>query len=103
MRSPKTRFVPLAECGTHVLFGTHMGSYTEGELSLAKKVLESLKIGMRARADHSLLATSCGSGRLRRVIPPHDLPVAAGMGRGASAGGGIPPRRQGAEPLRCSA
>ena len=48
---PKIRFVSLVEAGTHVLFGTRMGSYTESELSLARTMVESLKKGMLCMAD----------------------------------------------------
>ena len=50
---PKIRFVSLVEGGTHVLFGTRMGSYTESELSLARTVIESLKKGMLCMADRN--------------------------------------------------
>ena len=36
---PQMRFVSLVENGTHVLFGTQMGGYRTGELTLAKGVL----------------------------------------------------------------
>ena len=36
---PQLRFVSLVENGTHVLFGTQMGPYATGEITLAKTVL----------------------------------------------------------------
>ena len=43
---PQVRFVSLVENGTHVLFGTQLGGYHEGEITLAHKVLPSLQSGM---------------------------------------------------------
>jgi len=48
---PQFRFVSLVESGTHVLFGTRMGTYGTGENSLAKEVLLSLDSGMLCLAD----------------------------------------------------
>ena len=48
---PQLRFVSLVENGTHVLFGTHMGSYATGENTLAKPVLGALHKGMLCLAD----------------------------------------------------
>jgi hypothetical protein len=50
---PQVRFVSLVENGTHVLFGTRLGGYHEGEISLAHKVLPSLKKGMLCLADRN--------------------------------------------------
>jgi len=50
---PKLRFVSLVENGTHVLFGTGMGGYKTGEITLAKKVLISLCKGMLCLADRN--------------------------------------------------
>jgi hypothetical protein len=50
---PKLRFVSLVENGTHVLFGTRMGSYKTGEITLAKEVLASLCKGMLCLADRN--------------------------------------------------
>src|ERR1017187_9990729 len=36
---PQVRFVSLVESGTHVLFGTQMSGYGDGEITLAHKVL----------------------------------------------------------------
>jgi len=48
---PQLRFVSLVENGTHVLFGTHVGSYATGENTLAQEVLASLQKGMLCLAD----------------------------------------------------
>ena len=43
---PQVRFVSLVENGTHVLFGTQLGGYGDGEITLAHNALPSLKKGM---------------------------------------------------------
>jgi hypothetical protein len=50
---PQIRFVSLVENGTHVLFGSHMGGYQTGEITLAKAVLPSLNKGMLCLADRN--------------------------------------------------
>ena len=50
---PQIRFVSLAECGTHVLFATRMGSYATGEITLARQVATELKTGMLCLADRN--------------------------------------------------
>jgi hypothetical protein len=52
---PQVRFVSLVENGTHVLFGTQMSGYQDGEIKLAHKVLPSLKKGMLCLADRNFL------------------------------------------------
>src|SRR6516164_3946248 len=52
---PQIRFVSLVEHGTHVLFGTAMGSYATGEVTLAKAVLKRLQPGMLCLADRNFL------------------------------------------------
>jgi hypothetical protein len=48
---PKIRFVALLENGTHVLWGAHMDTYATDELTLAEKVIPSLRKGMLCMAD----------------------------------------------------
>jgi hypothetical protein len=48
---PQLRFVALVENGTHVLFGTHLGRYEDGETTLARPVLAALQPGMLCLAD----------------------------------------------------
>ncbi len=48
---PQLRFVSLVESGTHVLFGTRIGSYATGENTLAKDVLGALDSAMLCLAD----------------------------------------------------
>jgi hypothetical protein len=50
---PQVRFVSLVENGTHVLFGTQLGGYGEGEITLAHKTLPSLQKGMLCLADRN--------------------------------------------------
>ena len=50
---PQVRFVSLVENGTHVLFGTRMGGFETGEISLAKQVLAFLVKGMLCLADRN--------------------------------------------------
>jgi hypothetical protein len=48
---PKIRFVALLENGTHVLWAAHMDQYAIDELTLAEKVIPSLRKGMLCMAD----------------------------------------------------
>ena len=52
---PQIRFVSLVENGTHILFGTEMGEYSTGEITLTKSVLKQLKAGMLCLADRNFL------------------------------------------------
>jgi hypothetical protein len=48
---PQLRFVSLVENGTHVLFGTQMGDYRTGEITLTQGILPCLRPGMLCLAD----------------------------------------------------
>ena len=48
---PQVRFVSLVENGTHVLFGSRMGPYSMGEITLAKSAVKNLTPGMLCLAD----------------------------------------------------
>jgi hypothetical protein len=48
---PQLRIVSLVENGTHVLFGTAVGAYHDGETTLARQVLPALRPGMLCLAD----------------------------------------------------
>jgi hypothetical protein len=52
---PQLRFVSLLENGTHVLFGSRLGPYASGEITLAKQVLPALNRGMLCLADRNFL------------------------------------------------
>ena len=78
---PQVRFVSLVENGTHVLFGTQMGGYGDGEITLAHKVLPWLKKGMLCLADRNFFgfdlwkkARSSGADLLWRVKKNLRLP-----------------------------
>jgi hypothetical protein len=79
---PQLRFVSLVENGTHVLFGTQVGDYGTGEVSLAKGTLGHLKAGMLCLADRNFFgfdlwneANSSGADLLWRVKKNLLLPV----------------------------
>lgn len=48
---PLLRFTALVENGTHVLFGTQLGSYHQAEAHQAREVIQSLQAGMLCLAD----------------------------------------------------
>lgn len=50
---PQLRFVSLVENGTHVLFGTRIGTYKTGEITLAKEAVSALRKGMLCFADRN--------------------------------------------------
>src|SRR5450432_2917734 len=71
---PKIRFVALLENGTHVLWAAHMDRYATDELTLAEKVIPSLRQGMLCLADRFFpsyklwrMAAKTGAGLLWRV------------------------------------
>jgi hypothetical protein len=86
---PQLRFVSLVENGTHVLFGTRLGRYTTGEITLAKAVLSALCKGMLCLADRNFFgftlwvqARSTGADLLWRIKTnarlPREQPLADG-------------------------
>jgi len=71
---PQIRFVSMVENGTHVLFGTQLGVYGTGEISLAKGVIPWLRPGMLCLADRQFFgyelwnqARSTGADLLWRI------------------------------------
>ena len=83
------RFVSLVENGTHVLFGTQLGPYATGEITLAKAVLNTLGKGMLCLADRNFFgfalwaqARSTGADLLWRIKTnarlPRERPLADG-------------------------
>src|SRR3954464_3211378 len=74
---PQLRLVALVENGTHVLFGARLGSFAEGETTLAHAVVPALGPGMLCLADrqsfgHALWQGAAGTGadlpwRVRRT------------------------------------
>jgi hypothetical protein len=86
---PQLRFVSLVENGTHVLFGTQLGPYATGEITLAKAVLSALRKGMLCLADRGFFgfalwvqARTTGADLLWRVKTnarlPREQPLADG-------------------------
>ena len=86
---PQLRFVSLVENGTHVLFGTQLGPYATGEITLAKAVLNTLGKGMLCLADRNFFgfalwvqARSTGAELLWRIKTnarlPREQPLADG-------------------------
>ena len=64
---PQVRLVSLVESGTHVLFGTAVGPYAEGETTLAHRVVPALRPEMLCLADRqffggTLWAAACATG-----------------------------------------
>lgn len=53
---PQVRFVSLVESGTHVLFGTALGGYHTGEITLARQVIPHLRRGMLCIADRNFFS-----------------------------------------------
>jgi hypothetical protein len=79
---PHVRFVSLVENGTHVLFGTQLGAYHTGEVTLAAEVLKQLRPGMLCLADRNFFsfprwnaARATGADLLWRVKINVRLPV----------------------------
>src|SRR5215213_96844 len=87
---PQLRFVALVENGTQVLFGARLGSYAEGETTLARAVLAALRPGMLCLADRQfyghalwLLALDTGADLLWRVKHNLRLPREAVLADGS--------------------
>jgi hypothetical protein len=79
---PQLRVVGLAECGTHALFEVALGSYGEGERTLAQGVLGALSAGMLCLADRGFYsfglwnrARASGAELVWRTKANHRLPV----------------------------
>lgn len=53
---PKIRYLSLVENGTHVLYGTEMGSYDTSEAALAPTVIEHLKPGDLCISDRNFFS-----------------------------------------------
>jgi Insertion element 4 transposase N-terminal/Transposase DDE domain len=86
---PQLRFVSLVENATHVLFGTQLGPYASGEITLARTVLSALRKGMLCLADRNFFgfplwvqARSTGADLLWRIKInarlPREQPLADG-------------------------
>jgi len=78
---PAIKFLSLVENGTHVLFGSRMGPYATGELTLAEEVVPLLKPGMLCLADRGFysfktwaLGKGTGAELVWRMKKSHTLP-----------------------------
>src|SRR6476661_3307966 len=87
---PQVRFVALVENGTHVLFGTRLGGFADGETTLAHGAVPALGPGMLCLADrqffgHALWrrAASTGADLLWRVKRNMRLPREAVLADGS--------------------
>src|ERR671916_555188 len=87
---PQLRFVALVENGTHVLFGARLGSFADGETTLAHAALPALQPGMLCLADrqffgHALWqeAAATGADLLWRVKHNLRLPREAVLADGS--------------------
>src|ERR687890_2878827 len=87
---PQLRFVALVENGTHVLFGTRLGRFADGETTLARDALPALRPGMLCLADrqsfgHALWrgAAASGADLLWRVKRQLRLPREAVLADGS--------------------
>src|SRR3954463_2265568 len=59
---PQLRFVALVENGTHVLFGARLGSFADGETTLARDALTALQAGMLGLADRQFFGHALWQG-----------------------------------------
>src|SRR3954470_10647836 len=87
---PQLRFVALVENGTHGVFGARLGSFADGETTLAHDALTALRPGMLCLADrqffgHALwqAAAATGADLLWRVKHNLRLPRATGLADGS--------------------
>jgi len=87
---PQVRFVCLAENGTHVLFGSRLGGYHTGEITLAKDVIGRLRRGMLCMADRNFfsfalwkVAGATGADLLWRLKKSLKLPCLKRFGDGS--------------------
>ena len=53
---PQVRVLGLAECGSHAIIDAEIGTYRQGEQTLAESVLRSLKPGMLLLADRGFFS-----------------------------------------------
>lgn len=53
---PQVRVLGLAECGSHAIVDAALGTYSQGEQTLAESVLRSLKPGMLLLADRGFFS-----------------------------------------------
>jgi hypothetical protein len=89
---PQVRVLGLAECGSHAIVDAALGTYRQGEQTLAESVLRSLKPGMLLLADRGFFsyplwdkARATGADLLWRLKSNAVLPVEKRYGDGSFA------------------
>ncbi len=107
---PMGNLVVLVECGTHLVFGAHLGPYTTNESLLARTLLKQLHRGMLCLLDREYVgypwlkdATATKADFLIRVRKNMELPVLKRLKDGSYLSHILPPmadRKAGARPIR---
>ena len=79
---PQVRVLGLAECGSHAIVDAALGTYTQGEQTLAESIVRSLRSGMLLLADRGFfsyrlwqMCADTGADLLWRMKPGAVLPV----------------------------
>jgi hypothetical protein len=108
---PQVRLVGLAECGTHTVFATAIGPYSDAEKTLAAQVLSKLERNMLLLADRGFTsyelwqaAAATGADLLWRANNNFTLPVIEVLPDGSYLsrlvpGKGTTPHKAGAPPI----
>ena len=108
---PQVRLVGLGECGTHAVFATAIGRYSDAEKTLAAQILPKLDGDMLLLADRGFLsyelwqaAAATGTHLLWRASNAFTLPVLEVLPDGSYLsrlvpGKGTGPRKAGAGPV----
>ncbi|MGE5829791.1 MAG: IS4 family transposase [Micromonosporaceae bacterium] len=108
---PQVRLVGLGECGTHAVFATAIGPYSQAEKTLATQILPKLERNMLLLADRGFLsyelwqaAVGTGAQLLWRASATFTLPVLEVLPDGSYLsrlvpGKGTGPHKAGAGPI----
>jgi hypothetical protein len=97
---PQVRLVSLVESGTHVLFGTAIGPYREGETTIAHRVVPALRPEMLCLADRQFFggalwtaSRATGAALLWRIKRNARLPRETGLPDGSYLSTAYPSER----------
>jgi hypothetical protein len=97
---PQVRLVSLVESGTHVLFGTAIGPYREGETTIAHRVVPALRPEMLCLADRQFFggalwtaSRATGAALLWRIKRTARLPRETGLPDGSYLSTAYPSER----------
>ncbi|MGA8033617.1 MAG: IS4 family transposase [Casimicrobiaceae bacterium] len=97
---PQVRLVSLVESGTHVLFGTAIGPYREGETTIAHRVVPALRAEMLCLADRQFFggalwaaSRATGAALLWRIKRKARLPCETGLPDGSYLSTAYPSER----------